>query len=76
MKFFSCSGLIAFAILPLFALPLPAKDQIPVRVVVVTTFQAGSDTDPTAGEFGNWVLICLCLTLSLSRKVTIPCVQP
>ena len=56
MKFFSCSGLIALAILPLFALPLPAKDQIPVRVVVVTTFQTGSDSDPTAGEFGNWVL--------------------
>jgi purine nucleoside permease len=30
-------------------------DQIPVRVVVLTTFQAGADDDPTAGEFGNWV---------------------
>ena len=67
MKFFSCSGLIAFAILPLFALPLPAQDQIPVRVVVVTTFQAGSDTDPTAGEFGNWVL-----NLPLSRIIPFP----
>jgi purine nucleoside permease len=33
-----------------------ADDQIPVKVVVVTTFQAGNDIDPTAGEFGNWVL--------------------
>jgi purine nucleoside permease len=37
-------------------LSLRADDRIPVRVVVVTTFQAGSDTDPTAGEFGHWVL--------------------
>jgi hypothetical protein len=40
----------------IFAVSLRADDRIPVRVVVVTTFQAGSDTDPTAGEFGNWVL--------------------
>ena len=34
----------------------PDDDIIPVRVVVITTFQFGDDNDPTAGEFGNWVL--------------------
>src|SRR5580693_2102131 len=29
--------------------------KIPVRVVVVTTFELGNDTGDTPGEFQNWV---------------------
>src|SRR5258708_17948978 len=37
-------------------LSLRADDQIPVRVVVVTTFEIGDDSGPNAiGEFANWV---------------------
>jgi purine nucleoside permease len=54
MKFMRC--VVAFATLAFFVVSLRAYDRVPVKVVVVTTFQAGSDTDPTAGEFGNWVL--------------------
>ena len=32
-----------------------AATRIPVRVVVVTTFEIGADTGDTAGEFQNWV---------------------
>ena len=33
----------------------PAAAPIPVRVVVVTTFELGRDTGDTPGEFQNWV---------------------
>ncbi|MDG6094924.1 purine nucleoside permease [Acetobacter sp. AN02] len=33
----------------------PASGQIPVRVVVVTTFEIGKDTGDTPGEFQTWV---------------------
>ena len=32
-----------------------AADRMPVRVVVVTTFELGNDTGDTPGEFQNWV---------------------
>ncbi len=31
------------------------RERIPVRVVVVTTFEIGNDTGDTPGEFQNWV---------------------
>jgi purine nucleoside permease len=31
------------------------QQRIPIRVVVVTTFEIGEDTGDTAGEFQNWV---------------------
>ena len=54
---------IAFATmacLPLLCAPARADEagvhgRIPVRVVVVTTFEIGSDTGDTPGEFQNWV---------------------
>jgi purine nucleoside permease len=65
MKFVQCAALFAIPTLAVFAVPSPADDKIPVRVVVITTFQAGNDNDPTAGEFGNWVL-------NLPLPLTIP----
>src|SRR5215469_15716287 len=56
MKITQCAALTAVATVAFFAVCSSiADDQIRVKVVVVTTFRAGSDTDPTAGEFGNWV---------------------
>ena len=63
MKLIQCAALFAIA-MPLFAASLRA-DRIPVKVVVITTFQSGKDDDPTGGEFGNWVL-------NLPLSVTIP----
>ena len=65
MKFVQCTALCAIAALAFFAVSSQADDKIPIRVVVVTTFQAGNDNDPTAGEFGNWVL-------NLPLPLTIP----
>lgn len=56
LKFIQCAALFAIATVAFFAVSPQADDRIPVRVVVITTFQAGNDNDPTAGEFGNWVL--------------------
>jgi hypothetical protein len=56
IKFIQCAALFAIATLAFFAVPSQADGKIPVRVVVITTFQAGKDNDPSAGEFGNWVL--------------------
>src|ERR1700751_6343133 len=65
MKFIQCAALFAIATPAFFAVSSEANDRIPVRVVVITTFQAGKDDDPTAGEFGNWVL-------NLPLRATIP----
>jgi purine nucleoside permease len=65
MKFIQCAALFAITTPALFAVSSRADDRIPVRVVVITTFQSGKDDDPTAGEFGNWVL-------NLPLSVTIP----
>jgi hypothetical protein len=65
MKFIQCAALFAIATLAFFVVSSRAHGQIPVRVVVITTFQAGNDNDPTAGEFGNWVL-------NLPLPLTIP----
>jgi purine nucleoside permease len=67
MKSLHCTAIIAVATLALFAVSSQADDQIPVRVVVVTTFQGGADNDPTAGEFGNWVL-----NLPLPNTISFP----
>ena len=64
MKLIQCAALFAIATPAIFAVSLRA-DCIPVKVVVITTFQSGKDNDPTAGEFGNWVL-------NLPLSVTIP----
>ena len=57
MKFIQSAALFAITMLAFSAVPAKADHKIiPVRVVVITTFQAGDDNDPTAGEFGNWVL--------------------
>jgi len=56
MKFIQSAALFAITMLAFSAVPAQADEIIPVRVVVITTFQAGGDDDPTAGEFGNWVL--------------------
>ena len=54
MRFMRCA--VGFATLAFFAVSLRAEDRIPVRVVVVTTFETGGDSGPTAsGEFENWV---------------------
>jgi purine nucleoside permease len=55
MKFIHRVALLASATLAFFAVSAQADDRIPVRVVVVTTFQSGADNDPAGGEFGNWV---------------------
>ena len=47
---------IAVAALALFAAPAhAAAHRIPVRVVVVTTFELGADSGDTPGEFQYWV---------------------
>jgi purine nucleoside permease len=57
MKSLQFPALFATATLAFFSVSSEAEDQkIPVRVVVITTFQGGADDDPTKGEFGNWVL--------------------
>jgi purine nucleoside permease len=56
MKTISCAVLITAASLAFVAGSSQAHDRIAVRVVVVTTFQAGDDDNPRAGEFGHWVL--------------------
>jgi purine nucleoside permease len=61
------TAIIAVAILAFFAVSSRADDQIPIRVVVVTTFQFGADNDPTGGEFGNWVL-----NLPLPNTISFP----
>jgi purine nucleoside permease len=54
MRFMRCA--VGFATLAFFAVSLRAEDRIPVRVVVVTTFETGGDSGPNAsGEFENWV---------------------
>jgi purine nucleoside permease len=64
MKLIQCAALFAIATSAFFAASLRA-DCIPVKVVVITTFQSGRDDNPTGGEFGNWVL-------HLPLSVTIP----
>jgi purine nucleoside permease len=54
MKSLHCAALIAVAFLT--GSVRAEDDKIPIRVVVITTFQFGADNDPTGGEFGNWVL--------------------
>jgi purine nucleoside permease len=57
MKFIQYAALFASATLAFLSVSVQAGDDIiPIRVVVITTFQFGDDNDPTAGEFGNWVL--------------------
>jgi purine nucleoside permease len=64
MKLIQRAALFAIATPAFFAVSLRA-DCIPVKVIVLTTFQSGKDNDPTGGEFGNWVL-------NLPLSVTIP----
>ena len=66
MKFIHCAALFAITTPAFFAVSSPAEC-IPVKVVVITTFQFGKDDDPTAGEFGNWVL-----NLPLSETIPFP----
>jgi len=66
MKLIHCAALFAIAVPAFFAASLRA-DCIPVKVVVITTFQSGKDNDPTGGEFGNWVL-----HLPLSETIPFP----
>jgi purine nucleoside permease len=49
-----CAGAILAANLALAARAAEAPP-LPVRVVVVTTFEVGNDTGDTPGEFQNWV---------------------
>ncbi len=53
------TGMFALCASLAFALPARAEDgargRVPVRVVVVTTFEIGQDTGDTPGEFQNWV---------------------
>jgi hypothetical protein len=75
MNFIQYAALFASAMLAFLSAPVQADDDfIPVRVVVITTFQFGDDNDPTAGEFGNWVLYLPLPQTILSRKATISCV--
>jgi len=68
MKFIQSAALFAITMLAFSAVPAKADHKIiPVRVVVITTFQAGDDNDPTAGEFGNWVL-----KLPLPQTISFP----
>ncbi len=60
-------SLLALTTLSLVSIPLtppvvaqaaetaPAAAKIPVRVVVVTTFEIGKDTGDTPGEYQNWI---------------------
>jgi purine nucleoside permease len=45
----------ALLLLGMLASQAGASEAIPVRVVVVTTFEIGNDTGDTPGEFQNWV---------------------
>ena len=65
MKFIQCTAFFAMAIPAFFAVSSQADERVPVKVVVITTFQNGKDDDPTGGEFGNWVL-------NLPLRETIP----
>jgi purine nucleoside permease len=56
MKCIHRAALFAIATAAFFAFSAQADSHIPVRIVVVTTFQEGSDNNPAVGEFGNWVL--------------------
>lgn len=62
---------ITFSLLASFMgtiLPAKAEEQkIPVRVVVVTTFELGQDTGDTPGEFQNWVE-----KLPLNQEISAP----
>jgi purine nucleoside permease len=66
MKLIQCAALFAIA-MPAFLTVSLRADCIPVKVVVITTFQSGKDNDPTGGEFGNWVL-----NLPLSETIPFP----
>ncbi|MGD7070446.1 purine nucleoside permease [Acetobacter sp. AAB5] len=62
---FACSLLASFLGT---ILPAQAEEQkIPVRVVVVTTFELGQDTGDTPGEFQNWVE-----KLPLNQEISAP----
>jgi purine nucleoside permease len=67
MKFIHRIALFVSATWAIFVVSAQADEQIPVRVVVITTFQMGADNDPTGGEFGNWVL-----NLPLSKTIPFP----
>jgi purine nucleoside permease len=69
MKFIHSTAIIAVATLAFLTGSVRAEDhKIPIRVVVVTTFQSGADNDPTGGEFGNWVLnLPLPITISFPQ---------
>jgi purine nucleoside permease len=41
--------------IPAFAQPSPPSSPIPVKVVIVTTFEVGADTGDKPGEFQYWV---------------------
>lgn len=62
---------ITFSLLASFLgtiVPAKAEEQkIPVRVVVVTTFELGQDTGDTPGEFQNWVE-----KLPLNQEISAP----
>lgn len=49
------AGMGALLLFGLLAGPARADETIPVRVVIVTTFEIGKDTGDTPGEFQNWV---------------------
>jgi purine nucleoside permease len=66
MKFIQCAALFAIAIPASFPASVRAGC-IPVKIVVITTFQSGADDDPNAGEFGHWVL-----DLPLSATIPFP----
>jgi purine nucleoside permease len=48
-------ALVAFVALALGAAPARAAAPLPIRVVVVTTFEVGRDTGDAPGEFQTWV---------------------
>jgi purine nucleoside permease len=67
MTIIQCARLLAIALVAVSAVSIRADGKIPVRVVVITTFQNGQDNDPTAGELGNWVL-----NLPMSQTIPFP----
>ncbi len=58
---------ILLAIAAILAGPCLARQQYPVRVVVVTTFEIGQDQGDTPGEFQAWVT-----GVPLSEQLTFP----
>jgi purine nucleoside permease len=61
-------GWAAAIVLGVMALWAPVQAaKIPIRVVVVTTFEIGKDTGDVPGEFQNWVI-----RLPLSRTLPFP----